>query len=87
MLGEQLGCLADARQTLRVRGMGCAYANRGVTLGDTPWDFDGQEIFKRAVQGMTQAQRSGAGEVRRHAPTTSISSCRTRPICASSRRW
>jgi 3-oxoacyl-[acyl-carrier-protein] synthase-3 len=55
VLGEQLGCLADARQTLRVRGMGCAYTNRGVTLGDTEWDFDGQEIFKRAVQGMSQA--------------------------------
>ncbi|MGQ0532010.1 MAG: ketoacyl-ACP synthase III [Caulobacteraceae bacterium] len=55
VLGEQLGCLADARQTLRVRGMGCAYNNRGITLGDTAWDFDGQEIFKRAVQGMSQA--------------------------------
>jgi len=55
VLGEQLGCLADARQTLRVRGMGTAYVNRGVTLGDTEWDFDGQEIFKRAVQGMVQA--------------------------------
>lgn len=55
VLGEQLGCLADVRHTLRVRGMGCAYTNRGVTLGDTQWDFDGQEIFRHAVQGMTQA--------------------------------
>lgn len=55
VLGEQLGCLADARRTLRVRGMGCAYNNRGITQGDTAWDFDGQEIFKRAVQGMSQA--------------------------------
>jgi 3-oxoacyl-[acyl-carrier-protein] synthase-3 len=55
LLGEQLGCYADARQTLRVRGMGCTYANRGLTLGDTQWDFDGQEIFKRAVHGMGEA--------------------------------
>jgi 3-oxoacyl-[acyl-carrier-protein] synthase-3 len=55
LLGEQLGCNAEARHTLRVRGMGCAYANRGVTFGDTQWDFDGQEIFRHAVQGMTQA--------------------------------
>jgi 3-oxoacyl-[acyl-carrier-protein] synthase-3 len=55
VIGEQLGCLADARRTLRVRGMGCAYTNRGVHLGDTDWDFDGPEIFKRAVQGMSQA--------------------------------
>ena len=55
VLGEKLGCYADARQTLRVRGMGCTYANRGLTLGDTQWDFDGQEIFKRAVHGMGEA--------------------------------
>jgi 3-oxoacyl-[acyl-carrier-protein] synthase-3 len=55
LLGEQLGCYADARQILRVRGMGCAYANRGIQYGDTLWDFDGQEIFKRAVKGMAQA--------------------------------
>ena len=58
ILGEELGCLADARQTLRVRGMGTAYTNRGVTSGDTEWDFDGQEIFKRAVQGMVQASQA-----------------------------
>jgi 3-oxoacyl-[acyl-carrier-protein] synthase-3 len=55
VLAQKLGCYADARQTLRVRGMGCSYANRGVTLGDTQWDFDGQEIYKRAVHGMAQA--------------------------------
>ena len=55
LLGEQLGCLADQRHVLRVRGMGCAYANRDVVLGDTAWDFEGQEIFKHAVQGMTRA--------------------------------
>lgn len=58
LLGDHLGCFADARQTLRVRGMGCAYANRGVVFGDTQWDFDGQEIFKRAVQGMIQASHA-----------------------------
>lgn len=55
VLAEQLGCIADVRHILRVRGMGCAYANRGVTLGDTQWDFDGPEIFRHAVQGMSQA--------------------------------
>jgi len=58
LLGEQLGCIADQRHVLRVRGMGCAYANRDVVLGDTAWDFEGQEIFKHAVQGMVRA--SGA---------------------------
>jgi 3-oxoacyl-[acyl-carrier-protein] synthase-3 len=55
VIGEQLGCIADARQALRVRGMGCAYGNLDIAFGDTEWDFDGQEIFKRAVHGMSQA--------------------------------
>lgn len=55
LLGEHLGCDADGRASLRVRGMGCAYANRNIVLGDTQWDFDGQEIFKRAVHGMIRA--------------------------------
>jgi 3-oxoacyl-[acyl-carrier-protein] synthase-3 len=55
LLGSVLGCDADARQTLRVRGVGAAYAGRDVTLGDTLWDFDGPSIFKRAVQAMSRA--------------------------------
>jgi 3-oxoacyl-[acyl-carrier-protein] synthase-3 len=55
VIGSVLGCDADARQVLRVRGIGCGYAGLGVTLGDTIWDFDGQAIFKRAVKGMSEA--------------------------------
>ena len=55
LIGEQLGCNADARQTLRVRGAGALYLNAGLTYGDVIWDFDGQEIFKRAVVGMAQS--------------------------------
>lgn len=58
VLGEQLGCLADVRHTLRVRGMGTAYCNLGVTSGITSWDFDGQEIFRHAVQGMVHASQA-----------------------------
>jgi 3-oxoacyl-[acyl-carrier-protein] synthase-3 len=57
VLAEKLGCYSDARQILRVRGMGTTYANRGVSLGDTIWDFDGQEIYKRAVFGMASASQ------------------------------
>lgn len=55
LLASVLGCDAEARQVLRVRGMGCMYAGEGVWYGDTQWDFDGQAIFKRAVKGMTEA--------------------------------
>ncbi len=57
LLAEKLGCYADARETLRVQGMGGRYANRGVLYGVTRWQFEGQEIFKRAVQGMAGACR------------------------------
>jgi 3-oxoacyl-[acyl-carrier-protein] synthase III len=55
MLGAVLGCDAEARHSLRVRGVGCSYAGRDVTFGDTIWDFDGQTIFKRAVTAMARA--------------------------------
>ncbi|MDQ8154747.1 MAG: ketoacyl-ACP synthase III [Gemmatimonadota bacterium] len=55
VLGSVLGCDTEGRATLRIRGFGCGYANHGVTLGDTLWDFDGPQIFKRAVKGMSEA--------------------------------
>jgi 3-oxoacyl-[acyl-carrier-protein] synthase-3 len=55
VVGAVLGCDADARATLRIRGFGCGYSNRNVTYGDTLWDFDGPQIFKRAVKGMSEA--------------------------------
>lgn len=64
LVGTVLGCDAEARATLRVRGVGCAYAGAGVTLGDTIWDFDGQTIFKRAVQAMSTASERVLREAR-----------------------
>jgi 3-oxoacyl-[acyl-carrier-protein] synthase III len=55
MIGALLGCDAEARASLRVRGVGLGYGDRGITLGDTAWDFDGQVIFKRAVAAMSEA--------------------------------
>jgi 3-oxoacyl-[acyl-carrier-protein] synthase-3 len=55
VLGSVLGCDAEGRATLRIRGFGCGYANRGIMYGDTLWDFDGPQIFKRAVKGMSEA--------------------------------
>jgi 3-oxoacyl-[acyl-carrier-protein] synthase-3 len=55
LIGSAIGCDAEARTSLRVRGIGCGYAGRNITLGDTIWDFDGQVIFKRAVRAMSDA--------------------------------
>jgi 3-oxoacyl-[acyl-carrier-protein] synthase III len=62
LLAEQLGCYADARETLRVHGMGGRYANRGILYGSVRWQFEGQEIFKRAVHGMGAACESALGK-------------------------
>src|SRR5256886_8936581 len=55
LVAEKLGCYGEAPAALRVQGMGGRYANRGVLYGITRWQFEGQEIFKRAVQGMSSA--------------------------------
>jgi len=55
VIGSVLGCDAEARNSLRIRGAGLGYAGHGITLGDTLWDFDGQVIFKRAVRAMADA--------------------------------
>jgi 3-oxoacyl-[acyl-carrier-protein] synthase-3 len=55
LLAEKLGCYADARGALDIRGMGGRFANHGIPLGFTRWIFEGQEIFKRAVIGMAEA--------------------------------
>jgi 3-oxoacyl-[acyl-carrier-protein] synthase III len=55
LLAETLGCYADARSILRIAGYGATYANNGVVFGDMEWIFDGPQIFKKAVQGMTDA--------------------------------
>ena len=52
---SKLGCYGEVREILLVHGMGQRYANRGWINGDTQWVFEGQEIFKRAVFGMSQA--------------------------------
>jgi 3-oxoacyl-[acyl-carrier-protein] synthase III len=50
-----LGCDSEARSTLVVEGMGGRYCNEGRQYGQTNWIFEGPEIFKRAVLGMSGA--------------------------------
>jgi 3-oxoacyl-[acyl-carrier-protein] synthase-3 len=63
LLAEKLGCYGDAREILRVHGMGGRYANHGVAYGVTQWQFEGQEIFKRAVQGMSAASAAALSKI------------------------
>ncbi len=55
LLAERLGCYGESREILRVHGMGAAYAHQDRILGRTEWQFEGQEIFKKAVTGMALA--------------------------------
>jgi 3-oxoacyl-[acyl-carrier-protein] synthase III len=55
LLAERLGCYGESREILRVHGMGAAYAHQNRVIGKTEWQFEGQEIFKKAVQGMASA--------------------------------
>jgi 3-oxoacyl-[acyl-carrier-protein] synthase-3 len=55
VVAESLGCFGKNRDILDVTGWGLKYANQGLVLGETQWNFNGQEIFKRAVVGMSRA--------------------------------
>jgi 3-oxoacyl-[acyl-carrier-protein] synthase-3 len=55
LLAERLGCYGESREILRVHGMGAGYGHQRRILGKTEWQFEGQEIFKKAVHGMAMA--------------------------------
>jgi len=57
LLAESLGCYGDVRDILTVHGWGIRYANQGIPMGQTEWQFEGQEIFKKAVNGMAVATK------------------------------
>ena len=73
LLAERLGCYGESREILRVHGMGAAYAHQNRIIGKTEWQFEGQEIFKKAVHGMAMACDEALDEDRQDAPPTSIS--------------
>ena len=73
LLAERLGCYGESREILRVHGMGGAYAHQNRILGKTEWQFEGQEIFKKAVHGMATACAEALAQARQESPTTSTS--------------
>ncbi len=55
VMAESLGCYGEVRDILSLHGFGVEWANQGRILGNIEWNFEGQEIFKRAVKGMANA--------------------------------
>jgi len=58
VIDEELACIGEHREILQVDGYGTQYANKGVQFGTTFWNFDGQDIFKRAVAGMKKTSET-----------------------------
>ncbi len=55
VLAEKLGCYADSREILKVNGFGMRYVDGKTLMGTVNWQFQGQEIFRKAVKGMCEA--------------------------------
>lgn len=55
VVAESLGCFGKNRDILAVNGWGTKFVNQGIFHGETEWNFEGPEIFKRAVIGMSRA--------------------------------
>jgi len=55
VMADKLGCYGEVREILQVDGWGQAFAGQNWVIGSTDWTFQGQDIFKRAVHGMTGA--------------------------------
>lgn len=68
VLAELLGCSGESREILRVHGMGGAYANKGRPYGEVSWQFEGQEIFRKAVHGMSHACEAALGKAKLEPP-------------------
>ena len=54
VIAESLGCFGESREILSIEGWGVKYVDAKRTLCDINWNFHGQDIFKRAVEGMTK---------------------------------
>lgn len=63
LLAESLGCFGEARGILRIGGYGATYANVGLPFGDMAWTFDGPQIFKKAVLGMSDHSAKALAKV------------------------
>ena len=62
ILADKLGCDAESRDILRTHGMGMGYIDGRTILGTVWWDFQGQEIFKKAVRRMCEASEDAIAQ-------------------------
>jgi len=55
LLAARIGCEADAKYAIQITNLGSAYSRLSKDFLYLGWNFEGQEVFKRAVKAMSQA--------------------------------
>ena len=55
LLGARIGCEAEAKHTIQITNFGSSYSRLNEDFLFIGWNFEGQEVFKRAVRAMSQA--------------------------------
>jgi len=54
LLAARIGCEADAKYAIQITNLGSAYSRLSDEFLYVGWNFEGQEVFKRAVKAMAQ---------------------------------
>jgi len=55
LIASKIGCEADAKYAIQITNLGSAYSRLSDEFLYVGWNFEGQEVFKRAVKSMSQA--------------------------------
>jgi len=55
LLASKIGCEADAKYAIQITNLGSAYSRLDKDFPYITWNFEGQEVFKRAVKCMAFA--------------------------------
>lgn len=55
LISARIGCESDAKYAIQITNLGSAYSRLSEEFLYIGWNFEGQEVFKRAVKSMSQA--------------------------------
>ncbi len=55
LIAAKIGCEADAKYAIQITNLGSAYSRLSEEILYVGWNFEGQEVFKRAVKSMALA--------------------------------
>ena len=55
MIASRIGCESDAKYAIQITNVGSGYSRLTDDFLYNAWNFEGQEVFKRAVKAMAQA--------------------------------